>query len=950
MTRRSGWWGLLGVVLVLAVVLAAASSRAADLTVDGGATYQVNSNITFNNAYIGNLSTGAMNQSAFSTTLAGLLYLGYSFGSTGTYNLSGGTLSAADQICGYNGNGGFTQSGGSVATGNLNLGLNPGSSGVYNQSGGTNTLGGILFLGNNQGSSGVYNLDGGSLSAVFAIVGHYGLGVFNQSGGAQTISANLQLGYYPGSSGTFYLNGGSLWVVQKEMFGYRGHGVVNQSGGSNTLDKNSGSFFVGYWQGSDGAYNLMGGSLSSSFEGIGYRGLGVFNQSGGNNTLDSQSGDLTVGVWNGSNGAYSLSNGSLASAFETVGYLGLGVFSQSGGSNILSHDLVLGDLFLGNGSYNLSGGSLSSSNTVVGNWGNGTFIQTGGTNTVTNNLTLGQNSGASGAYNLQGGSLSAGTVNVNAGGAFNFTGGSFNSMVLNNSGAIYAGSGCTMNVGSNYLQAAAGNFLPGIGSPTGYGRLNATGTASLNGALTPVLLGYRPQANQVFSGVLSATGGITGVFNLTDPQIGPTLYWQPRYSADRVDLLVKSDYNHPGLGLNQNQAAVGGMLNGLAGTVSGDLGAVLDAVDSLPTGGAVQDAFKQISPEKAGSLATLGFAGATFQMRNLATRTTNLRLGAGNFDQGGGLGSLDLNYSRQGGVMLAYNGAALSNLFSARKEFQAPEGRWGFFADGGAAFGSQKSTLNQTGFDFTLGGFTAGGDYRLRDSLLVGLATGYSHTASGFHGSGGGATANTVPVNAYAAYFPGPLYAYGSLGYALNLFDLERGLSFGGLSRTAKSSPTGHQFNAYGETGYDLRVWRYILTPSATLAYSRLWVGGFTEQDAGALNLQVGSQTADSLQTGLGGRLTVPFKAGQVKVAPQVYAFYEHEFANGSRGLDARLSQGGSAFNFQTDAAKRNFAVVGASLTLGLKENLMLQVDYNAELGRGNYTAHFINAGLRYEF
>ena len=97
-------------------------------------------------------------------------------------------------------------------------------------------------------------------------------------------------------------------------------------------------------------------------------------------------------------------------------------------------------------------------------------------------------------------------------------------------------------------------------------------------------------------------------------------------------------------------------------------------------------------------------------------------------------------------------------------------------------------------------------------------------------------------------------------------------------------------------------------------------MGGFTEQGAGSLNLKVASQTADSLQTGLGGRLTVPLQVGSVKVVPQGYAFYQHEFANGSRGLNASLSQGSSTFNFQTDAAKRNYALVGASVTVGLKQ------------------------------
>ena len=232
----------------------------------------------------------------------------------------------------------------------------------------------------------------------------------------------------------------------------------------------------------------------------------------------------------------------------------------------------------------------------------------------------------------------------------------------------------------------------------------------------------------------------------------------------------------------------------------------------------------------------------------------------------------------------------------------------------------------------------------------MGLATGYSNTGSGFYGSGGSVNANTVPFNAYAAYFPGSLYAYGSLGYALNLFDLKRGINFGGLARTATSSTTGNQFNLYGETGYDLRLSRFILTlpppwPIRTCGWAAL-----RRQDAGSLNLKVASQTADSLQTGLGGRLTVPFKVGPVKVVPQGYAFYQHEFANGSRGLNASLSQGSSTFNFQTDAAKRNFAVVGASVTVGLKKNLYAQVNYNAEVGRGNSTAQYVNAGLRYEF
>jgi len=513
----------------------------------------------------------------------------------------------------------------------------------------------------------------------------------------------------------------------------------------------------------------------------------------------------------------------------------------------------------------------------------------------------------------------------------------------------------TLSIVGTYNQTAAGTYTAEVASPTSYDRISVTGapgTAALAGAIAPTLSGgFKPRGNQVFPDVLTATGGVTGSFStILNQQITPTLFWQTRYNPTSVDLWVQRNYTNTGLSLNSNQQAVGAMLNSVAGVTSGDLDTVLNTIDYLPNSGSVQNAFKQISPEKAGALTNLGFVAANFQMRNLANRTTNLRFVQGEGGSSLNSGGLSFNYSKLDGVMLAFNGASVSNLFSARKDFQAPESKWGLYLDGGAAFGNQNSTGNQTGYSYTLGGLTLGADYRLRDNLLVGLATGYSNTAAGFDGSGGSVSTNSVPFNAYAAYFPGSLYAYGSLGYALNLYDLNRGLNFNGLSRTATSSTTGNQLNLYGETGYDFKLSRVVLTPSATLTYSSLWVDGFTEAGAGALNLNVAPQSANSVQTGIGGRVTLPLKMGSVTVVPQGYAFYQHEFANGSRGLSASLSQGSSTLSLQTDAASRNYALVGASLTAKLHKNIYAQVNYNAEVGRSNATNQFVNAGLRLEF
>lgn len=126
---------------------------------------------------------------------------------------------------------------------------------------------------------------------------------------------------------------------------------------------------------------------------------------------------------------------------------------------------------------------------------------------------------------------------------------------------------------------------------------------------------------------------------------------------------------------------------------------------------------------------------------------------------------------------------------------------------------------------------------------------------------------------------------------------------------------------------------------------------GITENGAGALDLTVGPQNAQSLQTGVGGKIAVPLPRNSVTVTPQAYAFYQHEYSDSSRTLDARLSQVGIPFTYDfTGAQARNFAVVGADVTIATKKNLKVQLDYNAEVGRGNYMAHYVRAGLRWEF
>ncbi len=884
------------------------------------------------------------------------LYLGRNAGNSSTYNLSAGSVTAANEYVGNSGTGTLNQTGGSnTLTGALTLAANAGSSGTYNLQGGSLTAGTI-----NVNTGGLFNQTGGTLNAAIILSGGTLVAGTNNGLGNKTLTIN---GGTIGASaanitvdntlaaigGNFNLGGaaGTNLELTKNMT-LTGNLLTHNGASNDTLSGNLTSTATGGITVTAGTLNLTGSN--GGYAGTSTVTGGTLNlQGAGNYTGNNTVSGGTLNMNSASAITYSGANTVTGGTWNMSGVLATysGASTVTGGTLNLSAGTLSGLLTLTGGTFNLSGTGTYTNPAPLTNSAGTTFnIATGSTMTIAGGLTNSGNTDVNGTL--------TGDLTNNAGALVGGNGTIIGN--LTNSGTVSPGnSPGTLNVVGSYTQTASGTLRAEIASPSSYDKINVTGapgTASLNGTLTPVLLGgYRPKANTVIPDIITTTGGLAGIFSAVTQPAGPTLLWQPYYTATSFGLTVIRDYNNQWLNLNPNQQAVGNMLNSVANGAAGDLNAVLDAIDALPANPDVQNAYKQISPEKANALPTLSFASANLQTRTLAQRFTSLRFADKGMTAPGNLGSFNFNYSQAEGIMLAYNGSDLSSLFAGKKaKAKENEKRWSLFAEAGVAFGNQKTSVNQTGYDFTVAGLTAGVDLRLRDHLLVGLASGYSHTGTGFHGSGGGVEANTLPLNAYAAYFPGPFYAYGSLGYALNLFNLERGINFGGLSRTARSSTTGHQFNVYGETGYDLDLKRFILTPTASLSYSSLWVDAFTEQDAGSLNLKVAAQSAASLQSGVGGRLTVPLKLGQARVVPQAYASYQHEFSDNSRGLNARLNQGSSTFTFKTDSPKRDFAVVGGTLVAGLTKNLTAQVNYNVEVGRGNYTAHYVNAGLRLEF
>ena len=782
-----------------------------------------------------------------------------------------------------------------------NIGVS--STGTLIQTGGSNTVTVHLSLGVNPGSSGTYNL-GGTTSYLQAggteYVGYSGTGTFTQTGGTNTAAGPLVLGYNAGSSGTYNLSGGSLSVLGGEFVGDSGNGAFTQSGGTNTV---AGNLFVGFFAPSaSGTYNLSGGSLSvSGDESVGSN--CTFTQSGGANTVG---GTLYVGYFESS---YNLSGGYLSvGGNEYVGNTGTGIFTQSGGTNVVGGTLYLGYLGGSSGSYNLSGGSLwVDGNEYVGVSGSGTFTQSGGTNVVGGTLYP----GAAG-YTLSGGSLWVSGVS----GSLNNNGGTVNM------GLPGAGSGTTLNILDNYTQSSSGTLDVRIFSTSSYDNMSVTGAAALGGKVdvfvAPVYLPNGTVFQIIQAGSISGTltpvvtDSLTLFFTVKDPT--PAI----------LDLVLTRDYTNAALDLNWKQTGVGAMLNGVAPTATGDLANVLNVIDLLPTAGAVGNALQQISPDKVQALSDLSLTVVGTQTQSLSRRMTNLRYDIDDMGGAGGAGSYVLN-------------------------------GWSLFVDPSGFAGTRSTTMDRTGYDLSGEGFTMGMDRKVADNLLVGLATGYTHATASFSGSGGSADLDLVPISLYAAYMPQSFYIFGTAGYALNLYDLDRLISFsspgGSVSRAASSSPMGNLFNFYGEAGYDVKFKPLVVTPIVSMGYSHLGIDSFTESGAGSLDLNVSSQSIDSAQSGVGVRIAAPAASDLMKAVPQVFATWQHEFCDGKQDINASLinTPGASTFGWETEGGNRNFANVGGDLSMFVRKDLSVHFSYNAEVGGGDIT-HIFSAGLRWQF
>lgn len=251
---------------------------------------------------------------------------------------------------------------------------------------------------------------------------------------------------------------------------------------------------------------------------------------------------------------------------------------------------------------------------------------------------------------------------------------------------------------------------------------------------------------------------------------------------------------------------------------------------------------------------------------------------------------------------------------------------------------------NAPGFLTHAYGFLAGAEGRV-GAATVGVAGGYTHTTLGEDTTGASGTIDTLRVALYGAQPMGAVDLSATVGYGLDFLSQKR--PFGSVG-TAEGDHLAHEFTAATQASLPLEMGGIRLAPHVGMRYAYVRGSGFGENGANGQNLQVGPDSARSLQPYVGVTLDKAF--GDVRpLNVQLRVGYAHELMNAGRVVQVQ-SQDGTAFTAPGTDLPRSFLTTGASVTLQATKATTVSLGVDATLNTSHVSTQSAYVRVNHRF
>lgn len=352
------------------------------------------------------------------------------------------------------------------------------------------------------------------------------------------------------------------------------------------------------------------------------------------------------------------------------------------------------------------------------------------------------------------------------------------------------------------------------------------------------------------------------------------------------------------------------------------------------------------------------FAGS--QIENLSNRLDDLRTGGGGTSRlnlGFSGGSQEFDYGldpalrrahedRVADMGFMHGASSLAGQMEARGDMDRTgftggqggairEGRWGVWASGGVDFGRRDADSSQEGAKFTTSGLTAGADYRIDETLVLGMAAGYGRDASRIGGNGTRSEGSGYSLSGYGSFRPSAAFFIdGALGYGVLDLTSRRFVTANGL--TATGDRDADQWFGSVRIGTELERGAWRLSPFGRLSASRSVLEAFSEQGGGIYSLAYDEQVTRTTTGGVGLLMDNARELGRRWLTTRIRLEYAHDFQDAaSAGLSYADWVNGPDYRggVSPSGSDRFMGAVGLKL---LEENgVTFGLDYQLGLASG---------------
>ena len=231
-------------------------------------------------------------------------------------------------------------------------------------------------------------------------------------------------------------------------------------------------------------------------------------------------------------------------------------------------------------------------------------------------------------------------------------------------------------------------------------------------------------------------------------------------------------------------------------------------------------------------------------------------------------------------------------------------------------YGSRDVTGSFVSGDSRANTIAVGGDIKLTDQILLGIAFNYTEDKNDFGAGMGGFKLKETAATVYAGWGQGPWWLGATLGAGnLDYGDVHRNIQLGALNRVETASASGSHLMGSVLGGYWFSAGTLLHGPFVRLAWQDVRVNAFSENSTDSTALSYDEQKRTSFITSLGWQAT-----GQwAMVRPFARITWENESKDGVRSVTATPLGLNGTYSIELGKPDNNYVryLVGAATDFG---------------------------------